>query len=231
MLELKIERLNKEASGAKCWCPYSSSSCPWGRSPERCVWSPNPHRAKETHNLFWAWGGDILWWEAPKRTPKALNQRRGGGRQPRPTAHPKARVGAFLPMPMTGCGTRGRWGCLSEPSIKNYELWLEWWACQLDTPHWWEELTTIPEVGDIKKLAWKICASFNVLAVWYKALRSQGYTALLRPSALRGVCFSPMTHPTKTSGWSPSGCPLPMHRCFNTGCRKPICQHPVSLTL
>ena len=43
MLELNVERLNKEADGAKCQC-HCSHSCPGGRSPERCVRSPNQHR-------------------------------------------------------------------------------------------------------------------------------------------------------------------------------------------
>ena len=34
----------------------------------------------------------------------------------------------------------------------SYKLWLDWWAFQLDTPHWWEELTAILEVEDLKKL-------------------------------------------------------------------------------
>ena len=71
----------------------------------------------------------------------------------------------FLEMPMTSRGTRGRWGDPPEPWIKNYELWLDWWAHQLDTPHWCEELTAIPQAGDIKKLAWKICTSFNIPVV------------------------------------------------------------------
>ena len=82
---------------------------------------------------------------------------------PLPTLRPE--LEHFLETSMTGWGTRGRWGHPPEPSIKNYDLWLEWQACQLDIPHWWEELTAIPEAGDIKKLAWKIHASFNVPAV------------------------------------------------------------------
>ena len=67
---------------------------------------------------------------------------------------------------MTGQGTRGRWGYQPQPSIKNYELWLEWQAHQLDTPDWWEELTTIPGSGRYKEVGpWKICASFNIPAV------------------------------------------------------------------
>ena len=37
-------------------------------------------------------------------------------------------------------------------------------------PHWWEELTAIPEVGDLKELAQKIHASFGIPAVRCEAL-------------------------------------------------------------
>ena len=37
-------------------------------------------------------------------------------------------------MPTTCWGTRDRWGYLPKPSIKNYELWLDWQAHQLHTP-------------------------------------------------------------------------------------------------
>ena len=50
----------------------------------------------------------------------------------------------------TSQSTRDRWGYPPELLIKNYELWLEWLAHQLDMPYWWEKLTAIPEVGDIK---------------------------------------------------------------------------------
>ena len=42
-------------------------------------------------------------------------------------------------------------------------------------PHWWEELTAIPHVGDVKKLAQKIHASFNIPAVQCEALGNQEY--------------------------------------------------------
>ena len=41
-------------------------------------------------------------------------------------------------------------------------MWLDWQACQVDTPNWWKELITIPNVGDAKRLAWKFCTSFKV---------------------------------------------------------------------
>ena len=51
------------------------------------------------------------------------------------------------------------------PSINNYEVWLTWWAHFLDTPHRWGELTAIPDVEDLRRLAQKICASFLIPVV------------------------------------------------------------------
>ena len=51
-------------------------------------------------------------------------------------------------------------GYLPEPSIGNIEVWLDWQACQLDMPHWWMELTAIPDVENPKRLAQKIYTSF-----------------------------------------------------------------------
>ena len=96
----------------------------------------------------------------------------------------------FQEMPPTCWGTRDRQGHPLEPSIKNYELWPDWQACQLDMPHWWEELTAIPEAGDPKKLTWKIKASFNIPAVRCKALQNQDYTGTLALQCLtRGSRF------------------------------------------
>ena len=55
-------------------------------------------------------------------------------------------------------GGRGNW---PEPSIRNVEVWLDLQAHLMDTPHWWVELTAIPNVEDPRKLAQKIHASFN----------------------------------------------------------------------
>ena len=108
---------------------------------------------------------------------------------PLPTLSPE--LEHFLDTPMTGWGMRGRWDYLPGPLIKNYDLWLGWWAHQLGTSHWWEKLTTIPKAGDIKTLAQKICTSFEVPAVQCRALRNQDYTAPLAPKCLRRGMFLP----------------------------------------
>ena len=61
----------------------------------------------------------------------------------------------------------------------------------MDTPYWWEELTAIPDMGDIKKLAWKIHASFDVSVAQCKALRSQEHTAPPAPKCLKRGMFLP----------------------------------------
>ena len=78
-----------------------------------------------------------------------------------PTAYPDIRSGGGYP---------------PELLIRNYEVWLDWWAHQLDTPHWWADLTTIPNVENPKRLAQKIHAFFLILAVRCAALPGQEFT-------------------------------------------------------
>ena len=56
-------------------------------------------------------------------------------------------------MPIAYLNIGGGRGYPSEPSIRNIEVCLDWQACQIDMPHWWVELTAIPDVEDQKKLA------------------------------------------------------------------------------
>ena len=79
-----------------------------------------------------------------------------------------------------------------EPSIVDVETWLDWQACQLDTPSWWMELTAIPGVEDQWKLAWKIWASFSIPEVRSKVFLGQDYTTPPPLSASPGVCSSQM---------------------------------------
>ena len=39
-------------------------------------------------------------------------------------------------MPVAYSNIRGGRGYLPEPSIRNVEVWLDWQAHQMDTPHW-----------------------------------------------------------------------------------------------
>ena len=94
--------------------------------------------------------------------------------------------------PMWGAGDR----CnpQPEPSIKNYEVWLEWQACQANISDWWGELVAIPNAGDPERLAWKSYSSFKIPQVRNKALRgSNSYTVPPAPNASEGRC----------SCWSP----------------------------
>ena len=79
---------------------------------------------------------------------------------PPPTLGPD--LECFLETPTTVWGARDRQGSLPEPSINNYEMWLEQQACQLDTPDWWKELIAILNVGDPERLDQKIGASLKV---------------------------------------------------------------------
>ena len=83
------------------------------------------------------------------------------------------------------------WGYPPEPSVRNIEVWLDWQACQLDMPHWWVELTAIPNVENPKRLAWKICTSFLNLAVRCEASPGQEYTVPPTPKCLTRNMFLP----------------------------------------
>ena len=56
-----------------------------------------------------------------------------------------------LEMPIAYLDVGGRGNYLPQPSIRNIEVWLNWQACQLDMPHWWVELTAIPNVERLAK--------------------------------------------------------------------------------
>ena len=84
---------------------------------------------------------------------------------------------------------KGRGNYPSEPSIKDVETWLDWQAFQMDMPYWWLELTAIPGVGDPRKLAWKIHASFSIPAVKSKVFLHQGYTVPPAPRCLTWSVF------------------------------------------
>ena len=94
-------------------------------------------------------------------------------------------------MPATHVGNENRMGIPPEPSIKNYEAWLTRWAHYLDTPHSWRELTAIPDVEDLRRLAQKIRASFLIPAVRCETLQNQDYTAPPAPKCLSRSRFLP----------------------------------------
>ena len=114
-------------------------------------------------DFTWPRGGDGHW-VGP--STDLWGQATGGGEVeesdlgPPPILEPGLECFLGGPTPMQGA--RDRWGSPPVPSINNYERWLEWWAHQVDTPDWWKELLTIPDVGDPKKLVQKICTSFEV---------------------------------------------------------------------
>ena len=92
---------------------------------------------------------------------------------------------------MTFQDMENRMGDLLEPSIGNYEVWLNWQAHHLDTSHWWRELVAIPEVEDPKRLAQKILASFLILVVRCEAFLNQEYTMPPAPECLTRSRFLP----------------------------------------
>ena len=52
---------------------------------------------------------------------------------------------------------------------EDYEDWIEWRGCLVNTPTWWQELVGILKITDFQELAWKIRASFELPWVRSKA--------------------------------------------------------------
>ena len=136
---------------------------------------------------FWNQEEEISSGEDPLR--ELLGQATGRGELkesdlgPPPTLGPE--LESFLEVPTPTQGAGDRCGSPAEPSIKNYEVWLEWWGQQFDMPECWGELVTIPNAGDPKRLAHKVHASFQVSQVRCKALRDpEDYTT---PPALKCI--------------------------------------------
>ena len=134
---------------------------------------------------------EVLSGEDPSR--ELLGQVTGGGELeecdlgPLPTLEPD--LESFLEAPTSTQAAGDRHGSLPEPSIENYEVWLEWQAQQVDTPDWWGELVTIPNAGATHK----ICASFEVPQVRCKALRD--YTMPPAPKCVQRKMFLLVPNP------------------------------------
>ena len=50
---------------------------------------------------------------------------------------------------------------MQEPSVDNYEVWLEWRGHQLNMLDWWEELVAIPHVDNHHRLTQKGMSFFQ----------------------------------------------------------------------
>ena len=93
-----------------------------------------------------------------------------------------------------------RWeGYLPEPSIRNIEVWLDWQAHQLDMPHWWVELTAIPNVENPKRLAQKSTPLAQSWQLDVRPSQAKSTPCPLPPNVSLGVYFSPMIHSIRTS--------------------------------
>ena len=210
-LELNIERLRQGVESAQYQCPCShSSSFPQSRSPDRCERSLDRcerslswHRL-ERHVTFHDPEVELIsskrsYWGPWGHFTGAQLERGNGGPLPiwRPEmVHPQD-------MPKTYLDLGNRMGYPPEPSIKNYKMWMDWQACQLDTPHWWAELTAIPEVEDSRKLAQKICTSSLIPAVRCEALPSQDCTVPPAPKCLTRGRFLPDDPSYQDVWWQP----------------------------
>ena len=152
----RTSRLSWAATRAKSawhWHSHSHSHSrrqPWGW----CLWSLSPTRPRK-HVTFWSQEEEILSGEDPSR--KLLGNATGGEELEESGLGSPSTLGpeleSFLETLTPTLGAGDRHGSLPEPSIKNYEVWLEWQAQQVNMTDWWGELVTIPNVGDPKRLA------------------------------------------------------------------------------
>ena len=56
-----------------------------------------------------------------------------------------------------------------EPVVTEFSQWVLWRADRCKTPSWWAELLAVPEIGDHKRLAREVQASFQLLQ-WMREL-------------------------------------------------------------
>ena len=106
-------------------------------------------------------------------------------------------------MAATYLDIKNRVGNPLEPLIKNYEVWLNWHAHQLDSLHWWGELVAIPDVEDPRRLAWKIHASFLIPVVRCGVLLNEDYTMSFAPKCLISSRFLPDDPTSQDVQWQP----------------------------
>ena len=95
-----------------------------------------------------------------------------------------------------GADTHARYRRGSWPVIwafmENCKVWVEWQACHVDMPEWWEELVAIPNVGDYRKLAQKICGSFEIPRVRCEAIKvTNDYSVPPAPKCVERKLFLP----------------------------------------
>ena len=136
-LELYIERLSQEAGSVQHWHPCSpSGSHLQSRSLDRCKRSLSQHRSERHVTLCNPEVELILgkrsYGEAQGHSTWTQMERGEEG----PLLIQRPEMLHPWEMPATYPGIENRMGYLPEPSIKNYEVWLNWQAHQLDTPHW-----------------------------------------------------------------------------------------------
>ena len=166
VLESDIERLSWRMRDAQQTHPRSHSRiCPQSHSLDR--WPRSSSRPWQERR--------VTFWE-PEVEPDPDDSQR------QENTHPS---GGSVAYP----NAKSRGNCLSEPSIKDVETWIDWQAHQLDMPCWWTELTAIPGVEDPKKLTWKIQASFLIPSVRSQVFPGQGYTAPPAPKYLTQNVF------------------------------------------
>ena len=232
MLEQNIERLSQGVESTQYPWPHShSSSHPWSRSLDRhersldrCDRSQRWHRLERCVTFQDPEVEPVLSGR-PYRGPWGHSfgiQLEGSDGVPLPIWRQEIVHPWEIPTAYPDIGSR--MGYLPEPSIRNYEMWLDWQSHQLDTPHWWAELTAIPDVEDPRKLAWKTCTSFLIPVVRCEALPGQDYTMPPTPKCLTRGRFLPDDPSYQDVWWQPCYWPWLMPKHCSIRQRKLDCQ-------
>ena len=85
-----------------------------------------------------------------------------------------------------------------EPSVENYEVWVEWQGHHMHKPDWWEEVVAIPQAEDPWKLTRKVQTSFEIPQVRCKALQTRNNnSAPLAAKCINRKAFLPVPDPVK----------------------------------
>ena len=169
----RLDKKGRERSQAHTcsWSRSRSRACPrnWSRTHSR-GWSKSHTRANSQSNSL-----NNLWNVCPQFPNEPL---------------PRKRV-TFNDSEDEKGPTREGACCLTEPSVGDLDMWLEFQVGQLGTPTWWEELGAIQGIKDQCKFAQKIRASFYVPEVQIRASPEQGFTMPLAPWSLNRSTFLP----------------------------------------
>ena len=203
-LEEQIERLSRSTTRARPDICFHSQSQDqprrrsWGQSLRCC--RPLPEEGSPAWSPTCSLTGSP-WW-VTFLDPETLEEDQAAGQPsagldlgPSPKLEPD--IECFLQEPVT-TQEEGKGSDVSqEPSVEDYEKWIEWRRCQVHTPNWWWELVGIPGINDFQELIQKIRAFFETSQA--KSKDQNVNNNYLAPPAPKCICqkeLIPLSNPT-----------------------------------